>query len=135
MSTNSIEGNSQAECKIGQVVINTIAKSILDNTENRESSITPAKIYQYWASLASMEAIKITQDDNNKMIVPIFNVTNFELFFHNNSQLARAAMDEMLMCKGHRRLLIWFLTHNINISISLVDYIYELLGDFAALKI
>lgn len=90
------------------MIINTIAKSILDNKEKRDSSITPMKIYQFWTSLASMEAIRITQEDNNKMIAPIFSVTKFELFFHNNPLLARAAMDEMLMCEGHRKLLIWF---------------------------
>lgn len=134
LSTNSIEGNSQAECKIGQVIINTIAKSILDNKEKRDSSITPMKIYQFWTSLASMEAIRITQEDNNKMIAPIFSVTKFELFFHNNPLLARAAMDEMLMCEGHRKLLIWFLTHIMNLSISLVDYVYELVSGLRGTK-
>lgn len=132
--TNSIEGNSQAESRIGQVVINTIAKAIKDNLAETESAITPSKIYKYWTSLASVESIKITQDENNKMIVPIFNVTKFELFLHNNSQVARAAMDEMLMCEGYRRLLIWFVTHNLNISILLIDYVYQLLAGLRGTK-
>ncbi|KAL6453409.1 hypothetical protein SBY92_004977 [Candida maltosa Xu316] len=134
LNTNSIEGNSDAELKIGQAVINTISKSIKDSIEKKDSPITPNKIYQYWTSSASVESIRITQEENNKMIVPIFNVTKFELFLHNNSQLARSAMDEMLMCEGYRRLLIWFITHNLNLSILLIDYVYQLLAGLRGSK-
>ncbi|CAI5757313.1 unnamed protein product [Candida verbasci] len=131
---NSIEENLQAEQKLGQAVINTIAKSIGDNdrkesdVENSNSNpqiITPSKIYNYFISSASEESIRQTQD-NNKSIVPIFNVSKFELLLHNNSKLARAAMDEMLMYGGFRRLLIWFITHDLNLSSLLIDYVFQL---------
>ena len=64
--TNSIEGNSQAESRIGQVVINTIAKAIKDNLAETESAITPSKIYKYWTSLASVESIKLLKMKTTK---------------------------------------------------------------------
>lgn len=129
--TTSIEGDNEAEEKFGQVVINTVSKAIKDESEDKPNDhaqpSTPDIIYQYFCELASEEAIQNTQN-NNKLIVPIFNITKFELLLHNNSKLARCLMDEMLMCKGYRRVLIWFITHDINLSTLLIDYIFELLA-------
>ncbi|KAK6457582.1 uncharacterized protein RJT20DRAFT_125362 [Scheffersomyces xylosifermentans] len=135
LSTNTIEGDNEAEKRIGQVVINTISNAIRIEVDkkNGNESITPDKIYQYWSSSASDEAIRITQE-NNKLIVPIFNITKFELMLHNNSKLSRCLMDEMLMCKGYRRVLIWFMTHNLNLSALLIDYVFELLAGLRANK-
>lgn len=130
LSTTSIENDSEAEQKIGQVLINTISKAIKDEVESisdeNKSTITPDRIYLYFCDMASEEAIQATQN-NNKLIVPIFKITNFELLLHNNSKLARCLMDEMLMCNGYRRVLIWFITHYINLSTLLIDYVFELL--------
>lgn len=123
---NSIEDDLEAEQKLGQVVINTISNAIKNEVEKKKSSISPDLIYKYWASAASEEEIQETQE-NNKLIIPIYTITKFELLMLNNSKLARCLMDEMLMCNGYRRVLIWFLTHNINLSTLLIDYIFELL--------
>ena len=129
--TTSIEGDNEAEEKFGQVVINTVSKAIKDESEDKPNDhaqpSTPDIIYQTFCELALEEAIQNTQN-NNKLIVPIFNITKFELLLHNNSKLARCLMDEMLMCKGYRRVLIWFITHDINLSTLLIDYIFELLA-------
>lgn len=125
LSVCSIEGSPEAEAKIGQLVINTISKAIKDEIEGRETSITPDLIHKYWSSPALEMDIKKAQD-NNKLLIPIFSITKFELMLQSNSKLARAAMDEMLMCNGHRRLLIWFITHDLNLSNLLIDYIFQL---------
>ncbi|KAI5958417.1 hypothetical protein CANMA_004261 [Candida margitis] len=125
LSGFSIEGSAEAEAKIGQSVINTISKAIKDEIEGRETSITPDLIHKYWSSPASENDIKKAQD-NNKLLIPIFSITKFELMLQTNSKLARAAMDEMLMCNGHRRLLIWFITHDLNLSNLLIDYVFQL---------
>lgn len=129
LKTNSIEGDTEAETRMGQVVINTISKTIKDELDGiQDAQITPDQIYQYFSKPATEAAIRVTQE-NNKLIIPIFNITNFELLLHNNSKLARCAMDEMLMCRGYRRVLIWFMTHNINLSALLIDYVFELLAE------
>ncbi|EGW35236.1 uncharacterized protein SPAPADRAFT_132123 [Spathaspora passalidarum NRRL Y-27907] len=128
LNTNSIDGNSEAEKRVGQVVINTIAKAVRDKLTKKElPPITPEMIYSYWSSSATEKEFEITQN-NNKVIVPIFNITKFEIFLHNNSKLARCAMDEMLMYNGSRRIFIWFITHNLNISNLLIDYVFQLLA-------
>ncbi|CUM47623.1 unnamed protein product [Debaryomyces fabryi] len=131
LTTTSIEGDSDAEEKFGQVVINTVSKAIKDESDDKINdpalANTPDVIYQYFCELASEEDIQNTQN-NNRLIVPIFNITKFELLLHNNSKLARCLMDEMLMCKGYRRVLIWFITHDVNLSTLLIDYIFELLA-------
>lgn len=127
-----IEGNEEAEHNVGQVILNTISKSILDKKSGTVSefkhAITFDWIYLYLISPASKEDISQTQD-NNKLLIPIFEITKFELIFLNNNKLARCILDEMLMCDGSRRLIIWFLTHNVNLSALLIDYVYELLSD------
>lgn len=123
------EGDVEAERKIGQSVLNTIAKAIKDEEElkeNNTNTITPDKIYNYWSSLATELEIAKTQD-NNKLIIPIFGITKFELLLHNNGKLTLCMLDEMLMCKGYRRVLIWFITHNVNLSPPLINYVFELL--------
>lgn len=130
LALTSIGDDKESEERIGQALINTVSKCIKDESEGatfETESCTPDLIYQYWISSASEEAISLTQN-NNKLIVPIFNITQFELLLHNNNKLARCLMDEMLMCPGYRRVLIWFLTHNVNLSALLIDYIFELLA-------
>ncbi|RLV90778.1 Protein MMF1 mitochondrial [Spathaspora sp. JA1] len=128
LNTNSIDGNIEAEKRVGQVVINTIAKAVRDKISKKEDpTITPEMIYSYWSSSATEQEFEITQD-NNKVIVPIFNITKFEIFLHNNTKLARCAMDEMLMYNGSRRIFIWFITHNLNISNLSIDYVFQLLA-------
>lgn len=128
LKEDDIDG-TEAETKLGQVVINTVAKAIRDEDQTgakpKDDSIDPDRIYKYWTSAASKEDIEIAQE--KKMLVPFFTITNFELLLINNQKLARCLIDQMLMCKGYRRVLIWFLTHNINLSTVLIDYVFELL--------
>ncbi|SCU97757.1 LAMI_0F11254g1_1 [Lachancea mirantina] len=49
----------------------------------------------------------------------------FEKILHFNEELGWRMMDEMLMCSGYRRVLIWFITH-LKISGSVIQYIYQL---------
>lgn len=145
LTLQGIEGTEEvdadAERKIGQSVLNTIAKAVKDEKDKKASvsksdqsiansedddEVTPDKIYTFWSSLASEEEISITQD-NNKLIIPIFGITKYELLLHNNRKLAGCMLDEMLMCHGYRRVLIWFITHNINLCPALINYVFELL--------
>ncbi|KAI5964850.1 uncharacterized protein KGF55_001920 [Candida pseudojiufengensis] len=121
----NIESDPSYDPNIGQVIINTISKAIKDEVNNKKPEITADKIFKYFKSPATENQIKKVQQ-SNKSIIPIFNITKFELFLHYNTELARASMDELLMCPGKRRLIIWYLTHNINLSNVLVDYIFQL---------
>lgn len=49
----------------------------------------------------------------------------FEKMMYHNSDLVWRMMDEMLMCSGYRRVLIWFITH-LEINHSVIHYIFEL---------
>ncbi|AMD19836.1 HCL315Cp [Eremothecium sinecaudum] len=49
----------------------------------------------------------------------------FEKMMYYNNNLVWRMMDEMLMCSGYRRVLIWFITH-LKVSHSMIHYIYEL---------
>lgn len=127
LTRNNIDSDDSA--LRGQKLINTIAKCIKDEKDGvpeTDTSVTPDKIYRFWLSYASKEAINDTLN-NNRLIIPLLNITNFELILRNNSVLGRYIMDEMLMCDGYRRVLIWFLTRNINLSTVMIDYVFELL--------
>ncbi|CAB4252004.1 similar to Saccharomyces cerevisiae YGR134W CAF130 Part of the evolutionarily-conserved CCR4- NOT transcriptional regulatory complex involved in controlling mRNA initiation [Maudiozyma barnettii] len=70
-------------------------------------------------------------DDNSKLVTPddIYEIwceeSAFERMLYQNQQLSWRLMDEMLMCSGYRRVLIWFITHT-EINHSLIHYIFEL---------
>lgn len=70
--------------------------------ENKAKIVTPDDIYEIWC-------------DNNA----------FEKMVYVNIELAWKLMDEMLMCNGYRRVLIWFLTH-MELNHTLIHYIFEL---------
>lgn len=50
----------------------------------------------------------------------------FERMIHLNYEVTFRLMDEMLMCPGYRRVLIWFITH-LELNHSIIHYIFELL--------
>ncbi|KOG99624.1 CCR4-NOT core subunit CAF130 [Saccharomyces eubayanus] len=50
----------------------------------------------------------------------------FERMLYVNHDVAWRLMDEMLMCTGYRRILIWFLTH-LELKHSLIYYVFELI--------
>lgn len=64
--------------------------------------ITPDDIYEIWCEESA-----------------------FERMLYQNQELSWRVMDEMLMCNGYRRVLIWFITHT-EINHSLIHYIFEL---------
>lgn len=70
--------------------------------ENKDEVVTPDDIYEILC-------------DN----------TTFEELLYINLELGWRLMDEMLMCNGYRRVLIWFLTH-MKINHTLIHYIFEL---------
>lgn len=49
----------------------------------------------------------------------------FEKLVYSNHTLAWKLMDEMLLCIGYRRVLIWFITH-MELNHSIIHYIFEL---------
>lgn len=51
--------------------------------------------------------------------------STFGEILYINPELGWRLMDEMLMCNGYRRVLIWFLTH-MEINHTLIHYIFEL---------
>ncbi|KAI3405882.2 hypothetical protein KGF56_001490 [Candida oxycetoniae] len=132
LCVTSIEGNADAERLLGQTAVNTIAKCVMEYKKSNKGEklgnvedVMPEVIHSYWSSPAPEEFVKVVQE-SNKSIIPIFSITHFELIFQTNSRLARAMMDEMLMCEGHRRMLIWYLTHEVNLSNLLIDYVFQL---------
>lgn len=51
--------------------------------------------------------------------------STFEKVIQRNPHLAWRLMDEMLVCSGYRRVLIWFITH-MKLKFPVIEYIYEL---------
>lgn len=72
-----------------------------DNEELRRT--TPDDIYEIWSEESA-----------------------FERMLNVNHDVAWRLMDEMLMCTGYRRILIWFLTH-LELKHSLIYYVFELI--------
>ncbi|SCV04514.1 LAME_0H19042g1_1 [Lachancea meyersii CBS 8951] len=50
----------------------------------------------------------------------------FERTLQHNEILVWRQMDEMLMCSGYRRVLVWFITH-LEVNRSMIEYIYTLI--------
>ncbi|CCF57193.1 hypothetical protein KAFR_0C02000 [Kazachstania africana CBS 2517] len=86
-------------------------KMILENYSNTKNcsteedldrEVTPDDVYEIWCEESA-----------------------FERMIYLNKEVAWRLMDEMLMCNGYRRVLMWFITH-MEINHSLVHYIFEL---------
>lgn len=75
--------------------------SKIDNEDLRRT--TPDDIYEIWSEESA-----------------------FERMLNVNHDVAWRLMDEMLMCTGYRRILIWFLTH-LELKHSLIYYVFELI--------
>lgn len=132
----SIEDELPVEINLGQVVLNTIAYAIMKEEEEDQedeskssqddSAVTPDRIFHYLFTAAPEELVKHLQLRNSQ-IVPIFEIVSFELLLHANSKLARCILDEMMMSRGYRRVIIWVLVHNMNLLALHIDYVFELL--------
>lgn len=111
--------------RVGQVIVNTVAKAVKDEIAEIPNDINPDRIYKFLVSPASAASLQETYQQKS-YIIAFRKMTNFELILINNPQVAFAVIDELLMCKGFRRTLIWFLTHNVNLHMTLINYVYEL---------
>lgn len=107
---------------LGQVIVDTIAKAVRDEPD---SKIYPEVIYKFLVSPFPDEVLD-EHTQTRSYLIAFRKVTFFELILITNPQLAMAIADELLMCPGFRRTIIWFLTHSVNLHMSLIDYIYEL---------
>lgn len=111
--------------KMGQVYANTIAKAIKDEDTETDCDINPDKLYKFFVSPAPAMFLDGTHQ-RKTYLIQLRRVTNFELVLVNNPTIAFSMLDELFMCPGLRRSLIWYLTHGINLHMSLINYIYEL---------
>lgn len=73
-----------------------------EKNANKDAYVDPDDIYELWC------------EDST-----------FEKMVYSNHTLAWKLMDEMLLCIGYRRVLIWFITH-MELNHSLIHYIFEL---------
>lgn len=109
--------------RVGQVTVNTVAKAIGDEMHGRFNKISPDKIHKHLVSLVRADLFVKAHEE--LPLLEFFPTTNFELILLRNPYCALALLDELFMCKGLRRSLIWFLTHNVNPLIMLISYVYE----------
>lgn len=120
-----MENSATFLLKMGQVYANTIAKAIKDEDTETDSDINPDKFYKFFVLPAP--AMFLDGTFQRKLyLIQLRPVTNFELILINNPTIACTMLDELFMCPGLRRSLIWYLTHGINLNMHLINYIYEL---------
>ena len=92
----------QAQILIQNSGIDPSRKKNEGDGDKKAKLITPDDIYEIWCEESA-----------------------FERMLYQNQELSWRMMDEMLMCNGYRRVLIWFVTHT-EINHSLIHYIFEL---------
>lgn len=110
-------------------LLKTVARAIWEEEEGvNTTSTSPDDVYRYFLAPATDDLISFAQENGHHVPAPTYTITQFEVLMITCDEFARALMDEMLMCRGLRRPLIWFLTHSLNLSQSLVDYIFELVA-------
>lgn len=110
---------------LGQRIVDILAKCIKDEAEkNPQAIVAPGDIYEYLVSPPENTSNLPTPPNH----VEAYNkeVTRFEYILISNPAIATSIIDEILMCGGFRRTFIWFITHLVNYSPALLNYIYEL---------
>lgn len=116
---------TKVDTKTIQHFINLIALCIKEEDQYKlEGLITPKKIYEYLVSPPTETSALHTP--HNHVEAYIQHPTRFEYMLLKNPLAATSIIDEILMCSGFRRTFIWFLTHMVNYSPALLNYIYEL---------
>lgn len=123
LAFTQIESVDSFMIRVGQVAIDSIAKAVKDENSNSESKIVIKEIYRYLVSTAKFELLLRAAEDFS--ILSLHPITNFEVILMRNPYCALAILDELFMCKGLRRSLIWFLTSHVNPLITLISYMYE----------
>lgn len=123
--------NSEHPLRTGEAkeLLRTVARAIWEEERGENTTHTsPDEVYRYFLSPASESLIASAKASGHHISEPIYAITQFEVLMLTHDEFARALMDEMLMCRGLRRPLIWLLTHSLNLSQSLVDYVFELVA-------
>lgn len=123
LALTQIESVDSFMIRVGQVAIHSIAKAVKDEYTHTDSKIVLKEIYRYFVSPAKFELLSRVAEDFT--ILPIHPVTNFEVILLRNPYCALAILDELFMCNGLRRSLIWFLTNHVNPLMTLISYMYE----------
>lgn len=104
----------------------TLLRSVASCVKNEQDEITLGNLIDphqdSQADEESRNADKIEPDDIYEMWCEN---STFEKIVYFNHTLAWKLMDEMLLCIGYRRVLIWFITH-MELNHSLIHYIFEL---------
>ncbi|GEQ72878.1 hypothetical protein JCM33374_g6566 [Metschnikowia sp. JCM 33374] len=113
--------------RVGQVTLNTVAKAVKDEMTKPEGTfISPNNIQLYLMSIARKELRVVAQEELPTMTLN--HHTTFDLIFFRNPECALALLDELFMCKGLRRSLIWYFTRCMEFSMTLINYVYELVS-------
>lgn len=122
-----IESVSAFVQRVGQVTINTVAKAIKDELVKKSGDfISPNKIHLHLTSLAKKELRVVAQEEFPTMSCS--QLTTFDLILFRNPECALALFDELFMCKGLRRSLIWYLTRCVDFLMTSINYVYELVS-------
>lgn len=100
-SVASCVKNEQDEATLGNL-IEPHHDSQSDEANEKTDKIEPDDIYEMWCENST-----------------------FEKLVYFNHTIAWKLMDEMLLCIGYRRVLVWFITH-MELNHSLIHYIFEL---------
>lgn len=109
--------------QLGQTVLYTVAKVVKD--DGAGLSMLVDYVYKFLISPVDPDRADELLADTPP-VRDIRGLTAFELVLAHNEQLAFCIIDELLMCRGLRRTLIWFLTHHVNLRKLLINYFYEL---------
>lgn len=123
LAFTQIESVDSFMIRVGQVAIDSIAKAVKDENTRTDSKIVIKEIYRFFVSTAKLDLLSRAAEDFT--ILPIHPVTNFEVILLRNPYCALSILDELFMCQGLRRSLIWFLTNHVNPLMTLISYMYE----------
>lgn len=112
--------------KLNEKDSHLLLKSVASCVKNEQDEITLGNLIDPRHDNETEEAAaspdKIEPDDVYEMWCEN---STFEKMVYHNHTLAWKLMDEMLLCIGYRRVLIWFITH-MELNHSLIHYIFEL---------
>lgn len=109
-----------------QILLNSIAYARQADEESNHF-LYPGMVFGFLKLPAPIEDIKECLK-KNLFLLPIFPITNFELFLKNNTQLARNVLDELMLHTYTRRKTLKFLASELNLNPLIIDYLFELLS-------
>lgn len=112
---------------VGQSLLNTVAYAATRALDGDHDFID--RIHVFLVSPAKPDLIEEALQQKPYLIQRRY-LTAFELILVFNPKTACAMMDELLMVNGLRRLIIWFLCHSVNLHISLINHVYELVAGY-----